>query len=204
MAFATKRFDYLFRIIIIGESFVGKTNLLLRFADEQFDSAFITTIGIDFKVKTMELYGKKIKLHLVDSAGQERFKTLTRQYYRSANGCLLVYDVSDRSSFEHITHWMEELKNYSTNPVIPIIVGNKIDLIKRVHTNELKELATKFKCKYFETSALNNIGVDLVFEELVSDMAVQVNLFPPSKVTTQAPTIDIAAISDTSSTKCCN
>lgn len=166
----SKYWDYLFKLIIIGDSFSGKSAILSRLADEDFNGSYLTTVGIDFRIKSILHEGKRIKLQIYDSAGQQRFHSITRSYYRNIDACLLVYDTSDRQSFTNLEHWIGELQQYATKTFIPILVGNKIDLTKVVQTDELKALATKYECKFFEVSAKENIGVEQMFNELIADV----------------------------------
>ena len=117
------------KILIIGESGVGKSSLLLRFTDDQFDAEISATIGVDFKVKVITIDGNKVKLAIWDTAGQERFRTLTPSYYRGGQGAILVYDVTNRESFQKIEDWLNELETYTTNhDMIKMLVGNKCDM----------------------------------------------------------------------------
>ncbi|XP_008148633.2 ras-related protein Rab-18 isoform X2 [Eptesicus fuscus] len=116
------------KILIIGESGVGKSSLLLRFTDDTFDPELAATIGVDFKVKTISVDGNKAKLAIWDTAGQERFRTLTPSYYRGAQGVILVYDVTRRDTFVKLDNWLNELETYCTrNDIVNMLVGNKID-----------------------------------------------------------------------------
>ena len=131
MAEGKPAYDYLMKVLLIGDSGVGKTCLLLRFSDDTFTPNFITTIGIDFKIRTIELEGKKVKLQIWDTAGQERFRTITTAYYRGAMGILLVYDVTDEKSFENIRHWMRNIEQHASDSVNKMIIGNKCDMLDR-------------------------------------------------------------------------
>ena len=124
---ARPKYDHLVKLLLIGDSGVGKSCLLLRFSDDQFTASFITTIGIDFKVKTVDLEGKRVKLQIWDTAGQERFRTITSAYYRGAMGILLTYDVTDRRSFENVRNWMANVKEHASERVVVSLVGNKDD-----------------------------------------------------------------------------
>eukprot|EP01099_Mayorella_cantabrigiensis_P000865 TRINITY_DN1367_c0_g1_i3.p1 TRINITY_DN1367_c0_g1~~TRINITY_DN1367_c0_g1_i3.p1 ORF type:complete len:210 (-),score=45.88 TRINITY_DN1367_c0_g1_i3:386-958(-) len=127
-------YDYLIKLLLIGDSGVGKSCLLLRFSDDSFTPSFITTIGIDFKIRTIELDGKRIKLQIWDTAGQERFRTITTAYYRGAMGILLVYDVTDEKSFQNIRNWIRNIEQHATESVNKMLIGNKCDMIdKKVH-----------------------------------------------------------------------
>ncbi|KAL9296631.1 hypothetical protein ACSQ67_022527 [Phaseolus vulgaris] len=126
-------YDYLIKLLLIGDSGVGKSCLLLRFSDGSFTTSFITTIGIDFKIRTIELDGKRIKLQIWDTAGQERFRTITTAYYRGAMGILLVYDVTDEASFSskvlnYIRNWIRNIEQHASDNVNKILVGNKADM----------------------------------------------------------------------------
>ncbi|KAG6929905.1 RAB18, member RAS oncogene family, partial [Chelydra serpentina] len=133
------------KILIIGESGVGKSSLLLRFTDDTFDPELAATIGVDFKVKTISVDGNKAKLAIWDTAGQERFRTLTPSYYRGAQGVILVYDVTRRDTFVKLDNWLNELETYCTrNDIVKMLVGNKIDKENRaVDRNEGLKFARK-------------------------------------------------------------
>ncbi|XP_057721003.1 ras-related protein RABE1d-like [Arachis stenosperma] len=159
-------YDYLIKLLLIGDSGVGKSCLLLRFTDDTFTTSFITTIGIDFKIRTVELDGKRIKLQIWDTAGQERFRTITSAYYRGAMGILLVYDITDESSFENIRNWIRNIEEHASDNVNRILVGNKADMdeSKRVvPTSKGQALANEYGIKFFETSAKTNLNVEKIF-----------------------------------------
>eukprot|EP00343_Euplotes_focardii_P012513 CAMPEP_0205833658 /NCGR_PEP_ID=MMETSP0206-20130828/50164_1 /ASSEMBLY_ACC=CAM_ASM_000279 /TAXON_ID=36767 /ORGANISM="Euplotes focardii, Strain TN1" /LENGTH=234 /DNA_ID=CAMNT_0053140251 /DNA_START=25 /DNA_END=729 /DNA_ORIENTATION=+ len=122
-------YDFLIKLLLIGDSGVGKSCILLRFSDDSFTASFITTIGIDFKIKTIELDGKRIKLQIWDTAGQERFRTITTAYYRGAMGILLVYDVTDEQSFQNIRNWIRNIEQHAADNVDKVLVGNKCDMV---------------------------------------------------------------------------
>jgi len=121
-------FDFLYKLLIIGDSGVGKSCLLLRFADDIFTDSFISTIGVDFKIKTIDIDGAKVKLQIWDTAGQERFRTITSSYYRGAHGIIVVYDVTEQKSFANITKWLKEIETFAGPAVQKVLVGNKSDL----------------------------------------------------------------------------
>eukprot|EP01027_Heterolobosea_sp_BB2_P006112 GEZU01009267.1.p1 GENE.GEZU01009267.1~~GEZU01009267.1.p1 ORF type:complete len:171 (-),score=18.98 GEZU01009267.1:492-1004(-) len=131
MAARNAQYDYLIKLLLIGDSGVGKSCLLLRFSDDSFTTSFITTIGIDFKIRTIELDGKRIKLQIWDTAGQERFRTITTAYYRGAMGILLTYDVTDEGSFANVRNWMKNIEQHATENVNKILLGNKCDLVEK-------------------------------------------------------------------------
>jgi Ras-related protein Rab-8A len=158
---ANATYDFLIKLLLIGDSGVGKSCLLLRFSDDSFTPSFITTIGIDFKIKTIELEGKRIKLQIWDTAGQERFRTITTAYYRGAMGILLVYDTTDEQSFQNIRNWIRNIEQHAADNVDKILVGNKCDIIseKVVETQRGKDLADEKGIPFFETSAKTNVNV---------------------------------------------
>jgi len=158
-------YDYLVKLLLIGDSGVGKSCLLLRFSDDSFTTSFITTIGIDFKIRTVEIDGKRIKLQIWDTAGQERFRTITTAYYRGAMGILLVYDVTDEVSFNNISNWINNIEQHASESVQKILIGNKCDAEgKRVVSKERgEELAKQYGIPFFETSAKANVNVEAAF-----------------------------------------
>ncbi|CAG7879804.1 unnamed protein product [Brassica rapa] len=166
-------YDYLIKLLLIGDSGVGKSCLLLRFSDGSFTTSFITTIGIDFKIRTIELDGKRIKLQIWDTAGQERFRTITTAYYRGAMGILLVYDVTDESSFNNIRNWIRNIEQHASDNVNKILVGNKADMDeskRAVPTSKGQALADEYGIKFFETSAKTNLNVEEVFFSIAKDI----------------------------------
>ncbi|KAI0962916.1 GTPase Ypt2, variant 2 [Taiwanofungus camphoratus] len=165
-------YDFLIKLLLIGDSGVGKSCLLLRFCDDAWTPSFITTIGIDFKIRTIELDGKRIKLQIWDTAGQERFRTITTAYYRGAMGILLVYDVTDERSFNNIRTWHANIEQHASEGVNKILIGNKSDWTdKRAVTEEQgRELANELGIKFMETSAKINEGVEEAFFTLARDI----------------------------------
>ncbi|XP_064647715.1 ras-related protein Rab-18A-like [Lineus longissimus] len=157
------------KILIIGESSVGKSSLLLRFTDDTFDPEQSATIGVDFKVKTITVDGNKTKLAIWDTAGQERFRTLTPSYYRGAQGVILVYDVTNKKSFQKLEAWLSELETFSTkHDIVKMLVGNKIDVdMREVSRDEGLKFARKHHMLFIESSAKTKEGVQCAFEELV-------------------------------------
>ena len=165
-------YDYQFKLMLIGESGVGKSCLLMRFCDDCFTPSFITTIGIDFKIRTIEVDGKRIKLQIWDTAGQERFRTITYAYYRGAMGVLVVYDVTNEQSFLSIRNWMQNIDQYAPEGVQRVLIGNKCDMSARkvVEYSTGKALADEYNVRFFETSAKSAINVDEAFISLARDI----------------------------------
>ncbi|XP_010461429.1 PREDICTED: ras-related protein RABC1 isoform X1 [Camelina sativa] len=163
-------FDYLFKVLLIGDSGVGKSSLLLSFTSNTFDD-LSPTIGVDFKVKYLTVGEKKLKLAIWDTAGQERFRTLTSSYYRGAQGIIMVYDVTRRDTFTNLSDiWAKEIDLYSTNQdCIKMLVGNKVDKEseRAVSKKEGIDFAREYGCLFLECSAKTRVNVEQCFEELV-------------------------------------
>jgi len=161
----------LLQILLVGNSGVGKSCILMRFAQDKFLDSMTSTIGVDFRVKMMDVAGKRCKLSVWDTAGQERFRTLTSSYYRGAQGICFVYDVTRRESFEDLEAvWMREVELYSNvESAVQILVANKVDLSseRQVTTEEGHEFAQRHGCLFVETSAKANVAVGQAFEELL-------------------------------------
>ncbi|KIY43637.1 small GTP-binding protein [Fistulina hepatica ATCC 64428] len=158
-------YDYLFKLLLIGDSGVGKSCLLLRFADDTYTESYISTIGVDFKIRTIELEGKTVKLQIWDTAGQERFRTITSSYYRGAYGIIVVYDVTDNDTFTNVKQWLQEIDRYASEGVNKLLVGNKSDLTSKkvVEYAVAKEFADQLGIPFLETSAKNATNVEQAF-----------------------------------------
>eukprot|EP00850_Spirogloea_muscicola_P014799 SM000108S14243 [mRNA] locus=s108:384732:386249:- [translate_table: standard] len=182
-------FDHLFKLLLIGDSGVGKSSLLLRFTADVFDD-LAPTIGVDFKLKMMTIGGKRLKLTVWDTAGQERFRTLTGSYYRGAQGIILVYDVTRRETFIDLSEvWLKEIDLYSTNAdCIKMLVGNKVDREseRMVTRQEGVAFARQHGCLFLECSAKTRDNVAQCFEELVQKI-----LEMPSLVAESAPAVNL-------------
>eukprot|EP00483_Globobulimina_turgida_P000418 UN00418 len=169
---ARQSHDYKIKLLMIGDSGVGKSCLVLRFSNNEFTSSFITTIGIDFKIKMMEINGKRVKVHLWDTAGQERFRTITNAYYRGAHGVLLVYDVTDEHSFMNIRTWMNNIERHANDSISKVIIGNKCDIIndRVIPAEQGKNLASEYNVPFYETSAKTDINVAKVFLDIATEI----------------------------------
>lgn len=172
-------YDYLFKLLLIGNSAVGKSSLLLRFSDNIFNESFLPTIGVDFKIRTFELSSKTVKLQIWDTAGQERFKTITSSYYKGAHGIILTYDITDKQSFKDIENWLSEVEKFANENVIKLLVGNKSDLEsqRQVSFEEGKEFADSLGVQFLETSAKNNSNVEKAFFALANEIKGRVQKF---------------------------
>ena len=170
---SSDEYDYIVKIVVIGDSYVGKSSILLRYCDEDFSPTFITTIGIDFKVRTVNIEGKVVKLQIWDTAGQERFKTITNSYYRGAKAIMLVYDITSIDSFEHVHVWMDNMYQHcdDSSPPMKMLIGNKKDLEKDRKVKEIdgEKLAKEFGFSFFEVSAKDGTNINKSFEKLAKD-----------------------------------
>lgn len=158
--------DFLFKILVVGDSGVGKSCLLLRFVDDTFSESFISTIGVDFKIFTIDIDGKSCKLQIWDTAGQERFRTITTNYYRGAHGIVMVYDVTDMSTFTSIKQWNDEIDIKAQPFVNKLLIGNKCDLPSRVDVDAVKEYAASLNVPFLQTSARDATNVHEAFQVL--------------------------------------
>jgi len=170
----TSEYDHIFRILLIGNASVGKTSLLHRYVDDTFSDHFIPTIGIDFRIKTIQLGGKTIKLQVWDTAGPERFRTITSSYYRGADGILLCYDLTVESSFEHCECWLRDIHKYAKENVILMLLGNKCDKCegtgasRKVLFEEGRTFAEANQMLFLETSARSGANVEETFSALTA------------------------------------
>ncbi|CAE8588307.1 unnamed protein product, partial [Polarella glacialis] len=166
---ASADYDHLVKLLLLGDSAVGKSSLLMRFCESRFDNNFVLTIGVDFKWKQVERKGRKLKLQVWDTAGQERFRTITPAYYRAAMGVVICYDITDKDSFEHVEYWIQQLDTHGDTAVQRVLVGNKADLadsaadLRKVSSEEGAALAAKYNMEFFETSAKTGTSVEEAF-----------------------------------------
>ncbi|MES1909524.1 MAG: Ras-related protein RABD2c, variant 2 [Cercozoa sp. M6MM] len=199
MAAIKRDYDFLFKLVLIGDSGVGKSCLLLRFADDNFTDSYISTIGVDFRFRTVTIDGKSVKLQIWDTAGQERFKTITSAYYRGAHGiimvepctlepctlsvywvCLMfaacqVYDTTNLESFHHVEEWLGEVNRHASENTLKLLVGNKADLTneRAVTTEDAKAFAERLSIPFLETSAKDATNVEQAFLTMAKDLIEQ-------------------------------
>ena len=161
-------YEFIFKVLLLGNSNVGKSSIFLRFVDDIWNDTFVPTIGVDFKIKTFEIDSKKIKMQIWDTAGQERFKNIIASYYRGAHGILLLYDVTDKDSFKNLSNWLIEIEKNASKNVLRVLIGNKCDLEEKrvISFNQGKEFADTYGLKFIETSAKKNLNVNEAFETL--------------------------------------
>ena len=165
-------FDVKYKIMVLGESKVGKTSLIKRYTKDQFGGVYLTTVGMDFQDKIIEIEDKKVRLQVWDTAGQERFRNVTKSYFQSSHGLLVVYDITDRESFEKINFWMENIKNNAPENAKKILVGNKCDLAneRQVSYEEGEKKASNYNIKFFESSAKEGTNVKEFFFYLANEI----------------------------------
>jgi len=164
-------YDHLFKLVLIGDSGVGKSCLLLRFADDAFTESYISTIGVDFRFRTVKVEKKTVKLQIWDTAGQERFRTITSAYYRGADGIIMVYDVTNQESFDHVNDWLSEVNRYASEGTCKLLVGNKSDKAdKVVPTDKARSFADGLNIQFLETSAKNASNVEEAFLTMTAEL----------------------------------
>jgi len=164
-------YDYLFKLLLIGDSGVGKSCILLRYSEDTFTDTYISTIGVDFKIKSVVVDGKRVKLQIWDTAGQERFRTITSSYYRGAQGIIIVYDVTDQVTSTNTKNWLQEIDRYAGGNVTKLLVGNKIDKSNRVvETAAGQDYAQGLGMSFIETSAKSCTNIDQVFAKMALEI----------------------------------
>jgi len=169
----TTAYDHLFKFTIIGDSSVGKSCLMMRFADDTFNESFITTIGVDFRFRTVTVQDKVVKLQIWDTAGQEKFKTITSSYYRNAHAVMIVYDVGEHTTFQNIDGWLQDIDKFCPETVCKQIIGNKNDIPpeeREVSEQEARKFAEDRGIRYVETSAKTAENVERAFVEMVEQL----------------------------------
>ena len=180
-------YDYLYKIVLIGDSGVGKSNILSRFTRDAFSSDTKSTIGVEFATRQMVDGDKTIKAQIWDTAGQERYRAITRAYYRGCAGIILVYDLTNAASFRNLDRWLNEIQEHGVSDAISILIGNKSDLLhlREITTASGQSYAEKHNLLFLETSALQNSNIELAFQNLISTICRRTNT--PSSVRTTEP-----------------
>ena len=162
--------EFLYKILLLGDSSVGKTCFLMRYTDNTFQEIHMSTIGLDYKLKNVQLDdGKIVKIQIWDTAGQDRFRSITKNYYKGAHGIILIYDITNQKTFENVKNWINQIKEEVSNKVTIILVGNKIDDEDHrvVSTEQGEKMAKDFGLMFFECSAKSGVNIDSTFNELV-------------------------------------
>ncbi|XP_057465912.1 ras-related protein RABA2a [Actinidia eriantha] len=169
---ADEEYDYLFKVVLIGDSGVGKSNLLSRFTRNEFCLESKSTIGVEFATRTLQVEGRTVKAQIWDTAGQERYRAITSAYYRGALGALLVYDVTKPTTFENVSRWLKELRDHADSNIVIMLIGNKTDLkhLRAVATEDAQGFAETEGLLFIETSALEAINVEKAFQMILSEI----------------------------------
>ncbi|KAK0441445.1 ras family-domain-containing protein [Armillaria borealis] len=165
-------YDYLFKVVLIGDSGVGKSNLLSRFTRNEFNLESKSTIGVEFATRSINVDGKTVKAQIWDTAGQERYRAITSAYYRGAVGALLVYDIAKHATYVNVTRWLKELRDHADSNIVIMLVGNKSDLkhLRAVPTDEAKAFSVENGLSFIETSALDASNVESAFQTILTGM----------------------------------
>jgi len=207
-------YDYLFKVVLIGDSGVGKSNLLSRFTRNEYNVESKSTIGVEFATRSINVDGKTVKAQIWDTAGQERYRAITSAYYRGAVGALLVYDIAKHATYVNVTRWLKELRDHADSNIVIMLVGNKSDLkhLRAVPTEEAKAFSAENGLFFIETSAMDASNVESAFQNIltevyriVSSKALESSadpIKPPGGETiTFTPTVDNKA--NAAGGKCC-
>ncbi|KAI5057610.1 hypothetical protein GOP47_0027625 [Adiantum capillus-veneris] len=209
-----EEYDYLFKVVLIGDSGVGKSNLLSRFTRNEFSLESKSTIGVEFATRTITVDTKLIKAQIWDTAGQERYRAITSAYYRGAVGALLVYDITRHATFENVERWLKELRDHTDSNIVVMLVGNKSDLrhLRAVSTEDGQSFAESESLYFMETSALESTNVENAFQQIltqiyrvVSRKALDVGEDSVSTVPGHGQTVDVnpKEVNSTKKTGCC-
>merc|ERR1712070_932060 len=177
---ANDEYDYLFKVVLIGDSGVGKSNLLSRFTRNEFNLDSKSTIGVEFATRSIQVDNKTIKAQIWDTAGQERYRAITSAYYRGAVGALLVYDISKHVTYENVERWLKELRDHADSHIVIMLVGNKADLkhLRAVPTEQARSFAEKHGLSVIETSALDSTNVERAFQDILTEIYTIVSRRP--------------------------
>jgi len=203
-----KEADFLVKTIVIGDSGVGKSALLRRFTNDEFVASHITTIGVDFEIRTLDVEGKLVKLQIWDTAGQDRFRNIVSSYYRGAHAILVVFDVTDPVSFEHISFWLGEVKKYANEQAQILLVANKTDLVRQrvISGQKIQELASALGVSFIETSAKSSSNVGTCFLTIANQFITSRSLSVAHEDGRRVPTPTTKTVSlssKVSSFSCC-
>ena len=201
-------YEFLFKLILIGDSSVGKSNILLQYLKGRFDANSKATVGVEFGTKNIEINNKKIKIQIWDTAGQERYRSITSAYYRGAKGAFIVYDITRKETFDNIDKWVADLKNNGDDNISIVLIGNKSDLDERreVSKEEGVQKSEEFKTAFMETSALNGDNIDKAFDELIEQI-YQNNcsmIDDGDKVELEEKGVNLNDEKEDNKNKCCN
>jgi small GTP-binding protein len=178
MADLDTEYDYLFKLILVGDSYVGKTNILSKYIKNEFNQNTKSTVGVEFGAKILKIEDKIIKAQIWDTAGQERYKSITSAYYKGAKGAFIVYDITNRLTFESVDKWIQDLNLNSDKNITLLLIGNKKDLAdkREVTTEEGEEKAKSFGLAFLETSALTGENIDKVFDYILKEVFTKITI----------------------------
>ncbi|OAF70554.1 Ras-related protein Rab11A [Intoshia linei] len=203
-----EQYDYLFKLVLIGDSGVGKSNLLARFTRNDFNLESKSTIGVEFATRTILVDGKSIKAQIWDTAGQERYRAITSAYYRGAVGAILVYDIAKQTTFENVERWLKELKLHADTNTCIMLVGNKCDLkhLRAINKETSEEYCKANGLSFMETSALDSTNVETAFYSILGNIYANVSKKTSNQTKPQEPNINpVSPISNSNtSSSCCN
>ncbi|XP_071685716.1 ras-related protein Rab2BV-like [Rutidosis leptorrhynchoides] len=208
-------YDYLFKIVLIGDSGVGKSNILARFTRNEFCLESKSTIGVEFATRTVQVEGKTVKAQIWDTAGQERYRAITSAYYRGAVGALLIYDITKAQSFQNVQRWLRELREHADSNIVIMLAGNKADLSNNrvVKESDGQKLAEQEGLVFLETSALEALNVEKAFQMILLDihkivskkaLAAQEAASSSTSIPSHTTTIKVGDYDNKSSRKCCS
>ena len=202
---AEDEYDYIFKVLLIGNSDVGKSSLILRYVDQIWNDVFVPTIGVDFKVKSLEVDKKLVKMQIWDTAGQERFRNVISSYFKGAHGILLIYDITAKDSFKELENWLGEVERNANSQVLKILIGNKCDLEdkREISKDEGESFAMRNGMQFMETSAKLNTNVNEAFEALAKIMVESSNKRNAVKFEKKTIKVDKGANLNTQKKKCC-
>ncbi len=201
-----KEYDLLFKLILIGDSCVGKSNILLKYLKNQFNENSKTTIGVEFGTKNIIINNKRIKIQIWDTSGQERYRSITSAYYKGAKGALIVYDITRKNTFDNIDKWITDLKLNGDKNICIIILGNKSDLIdkREINKNDGIKKAEMYKTAFLETSALNGDNISKAFDELIEQIVINnKNIFQDDNENEIDKGINLNDEKNNNNKKCC-
>jgi Ras-related protein Rab-11A len=204
-------YDYLFKVVLIGDSGVGKSNLLSRFTRNEFCLESKSTIGVEFATRSIQVDGKTIKAQIWDTAGQERYRAITSAYYRGAVGALLVYDITKQVTYENVERWLKELRAHADSNIIIMLVGNKSDLrhLRSVSVEDATAFSEREGLSFLETSALENVNIEAAFQQILTEIYHTVSKKALQQGDDGAPgpnagvKLDVRSEDKKSSSKCC-
>ena len=167
-----ENYEMMFKVVLVGDSFVGKTNIMSKYIKDQFNITSKSTIGVEFGTKILEIDNKKVKAQIWDTAGQERYKSITSAYYKGAKGAFIVYDITNKSTFESVDKWIKDLNSYGDKNLTMLLIGNKSDLEDKriINKEEGEEKAKSFELGFIETSAYNGDNIDQAFDIMLKEV----------------------------------